>query len=352
VPKRGHGPVQDRKAPDNEELASFVCAKFCRGLTVSEIKAAVKDELKIDLSREQPYEILRRAALDGRLQHVVPQDSELTIRLRDEYPWLRGVRVLRSVEPDVVAQQAALVLFELMARLSGDDLHIGFGGGGVMQGTVRQLASMLRKEPPPLKRLFLHSLIAASEDPTVSPNSFLRWFFEEPRPPFKIELVGLPTPGLVSPAALKALKQIDEIKSVFEQAATLNVLVTSAGAHWGKEEGCSGLYKLYEAADKTSRLPRELHDQGCVGDVLWQPLGAHGPLRPHTGIRAVTLVDLEDMPRLVEQGKQVVLVLAPCGSCRQPKTEVLRAVVNCRPPMITHLVADSRTVRGLFGTPR
>lgn len=95
---------------------------------------------------------------------------------------------------------------------------------------------------------------------------------------------------------------------------------------------------------------RQLEQAGVVGDVIWQPSSAeHGPIRLETGVRAVTLVDLDLLPSMVQQQKNVVLVLGPCGSCRGPKSAILKAILSWRERMITHLVTDTRTAVGVLG---
>src|SRR4051794_15868705 len=64
-PKRRDRSPATSDGQDREQLASLVCNHFCRGLRVSQILAELKREHGIDLTREQPYEILRWAAENG-----------------------------------------------------------------------------------------------------------------------------------------------------------------------------------------------------------------------------------------------------------------------------------------------
>src|ERR1035437_1504969 len=81
---------------DRERLISLVCNQFCKGLRVSQILASLKREHGIDLTREQPYEILRWAAENGRLQYLAPLESELSHRILEGHSWLK--RAPRSEE--------------------------------------------------------------------------------------------------------------------------------------------------------------------------------------------------------------------------------------------------------------
>ena len=66
------------------------------------------------------------------------------------------------------------------------------------------------------------------------------------------------------------------------------------------------------------------------------------------GMRAVTLMELSDLPDFIKRGKQVLLLVGPCGQCGGPKEEVLESVLTHKRKLITHLVVDSRSARGLF----
>jgi hypothetical protein len=40
-------------------------------------------------------------------------------------------------------------------------------------------------------------------------------------------------------------------------------------------------------------------------------------------------------------------VIGPCGRCNQPKHMILHSILNYEPRLITRLIVDSRTARGL-----
>ena len=91
-----------------------------------------------------------------------------------------------------------------------------------------------------------------------------------------------------------------------------------------------------------------LKKAGCIGDMLWHPLGPSGPLEVDTNMRAMTLLELTDLPGFIDDGKRVLLVLGPCGVCNKPKTLVLKSVLSAEPHLITDLVADTRAARGVL----
>jgi DNA-binding transcriptional regulator LsrR (DeoR family) len=91
----------------------------------------------------------------------------------------------------------------------------------------------------------------------------------------------------------------------------------------------------------------DLERAGCKGDILWQPIGADGPSEPNSKIRAMTVMKLEQVSELVTQNKQVLLVAGPCHKCHTPKTNVVKAILDQRARLITHLVTDSLCARAI-----
>jgi DNA-binding transcriptional regulator LsrR (DeoR family) len=129
------------------------------------------------------------------------------------------------------------------------------------------------------------------------------------------------------------------IKEAYAARGEIDIFVTS-GAEWADE------HSLFKSCMKRSEESfKKLEEAGCVGDILWRPVGEHRPIEVATKIRAMTLVELSELPRFIARGKEVLLVLGSCGGCDRPKGRLLRAILNQKgQQLITHLVADSRTV--------
>ena len=85
-------------------------------------------------------------------------------------------------------------------------------------------------------------------------------------------------------------------------------------------------------------------------DLLWRPVGKHGPIETGTGIRAMTIVEPAQLPELIKGGLSVLLALGPCRRCFKPRSEILRAIIGQPERLISHLVTDSRTVADLLRT--
>jgi DNA-binding transcriptional regulator LsrR (DeoR family) len=134
---------------------------------------------------------------------------------------------------------------------------------------------------------------------------------------------------------------MEGIREAYQRVDEIDVVVTSAGGHWRTR--CSRLHEMYQETE-LAELQR-LKSQDCLGDLMWRPLGPNGPIELKTGIRAMTLIELNDLPNLIARDKWALLVLGPCVTCGKPKTEMLRAVLELPRHLITDLVVDSVTAR-------
>ena len=62
----------------------------------------------------------------------------------------------------------------------------------------------------------------------------------------------------------------------------------------------------------------------------------------------MTLFELDELPGLIKQGKKVVLCVSPCGECGKNKGEILKAILEYKQHYISHLVADSLSVKAML----
>jgi DNA-binding transcriptional regulator LsrR (DeoR family) len=336
---------------DRVELVSKICNLFCNGRSTSTISAMLaKENPPIDLSTKQVWEIIQRVAKgdssSGKLQYVPSVAHALVGRLHEGRKWLENrVEVVHTADVESIAYRAAGRLLDIMRDSAGPDFHVGFAGGGLLEHTARILAAKLRSvEIDPMrlpKRLYFHAVIGRfGDDPATDPNSFAAHFTREPLQ-MEVRFEGLMCPGMVSAADEKILRTMAGIKESYDKIDRLDVIVTSAGGHWA--QGHSRLHGAYLEKNDQAAL-NWLTDHGCIGDLMWGPISKSGavPLAEHT--RAMTLITLDQLPMLIEQRKKVMLILGPCVTCGKPKPEILDAVLNWSPPLITHLVVDSRTV--------
>jgi hypothetical protein len=336
---------------DRMEKITAVCNFFCQGLTVREIQEAMKDEYGEAgaIKREEPYAILAFAASRGWLQFRAPHHLEYGHRLRSHYTWLQRVDIVRTVMTWDVARQAALVLLDLVRdkvrqRGSSQEVHIGFAGGVSMQKLARAFADLLCDPWEQLpETIVFHTMVAGFNptDPITDPNAFFTYFLNEPIMQVKPRFVGLHAPAVVEAGDVARLRALPEIEQAFTGAQDLDIIATS-GADWSDEHSL-----LNEGIKRCKKSFATLERAGCVGDILWRPIGKRGPIEDETAVRAMTVMELSDLPRFIRSGNHVLLMLGPCAGCNRSKGHLLGTVLDQRQPLITHLVADSRSAAGV-----
>ncbi len=327
-----------------------MCKYFCQGVLPAEIPELLKQNHGIEMGRERPYRLIAEAAENGRLAYAAPPETVLAHDLNTEYDWLKGVRVAHTATFDDVAAHTAQVVLQLLqerARPSSasDEVHVGFAGGHAMRRVAQFLARDLWQPTQPVpKTIVLHALVAAfdGDDPTTDPNAFFTYFVNDW--PINMKYVGLHAPLFVEVGDFDKLKKLDGIRQAFERRDELDILVSSAGS-WRSPCDHSMLRKFMKESDKTIEV---LEEHRCLGDLMWRPLNAEGPITAATERRAMTIIELTDLPGLIDAGKKVVLMLGPCRACREPRDELLRTILGFDPHLITHLVTDTRSAAAVL----
>jgi DNA-binding transcriptional regulator LsrR (DeoR family) len=336
----------------HDELVAAVCKYFCRGMPVAEIRDEVERKLGISLNREEPYRLIAFAAQRGWLRFQAPLSHEVADQIKDRFPKLANVRVVRTGVSDDISYHVASMLMDEVCSLSrmrstNSEVHIGFAGGVALRKSARMFSEMLKEPREDLpKKIVFHAMVAGfnMQDPSTDPNGFFAYFAGEPALQVKTSFLGLLAPGIVKTGEIEKLRSIEYIRDAYERAREIDIVVTSAGGHW--QEGHSGLRNLYSLWAPQSL--EQLNRAGCIGDMMWRPLGKDGPLDVRTDMRTVTLMELSDLPGFIKQKKRVLLLLGPCGNCGGPKEDVLKAILAHKQRLITHLVVDSRSARGLM----
>jgi DNA-binding transcriptional regulator LsrR (DeoR family) len=335
----------------HDELVAAVCKYICRGMTATQVREIVKEKLGIVLNREQPYRLLSFAGQRGWLSFQAPLSYEDAEQLKNRYPWLKEVKVVRTGVSDDISFRVAEMLLERVCRLSesrGPDraVHIGFAGGRSLRKTARIFAEMLRQPRQNLpKSLVFHAIVAGFviTDPSTDPNNFFTYFAAESALQVQASFVGLPAPGIIDSDEIDELRTISYMREAFDGVRDIDIIVTSAGGHW--QEGHSSFYAMLKKG--SADTVKKLDEAKCIGDMMWRPLGKNGLLDVRTPKRTMTLLEPRDLPGFVRRNKTVILLLGPCGSCGRPKGDVLAAILSQK-NLITHLVADSRSVKQLL----
>ncbi len=342
-------------------LIDGVCSRFCNGDSPTQIREYFDKELRRPLSREQPYQILSFAAQHGLLRYEPPTDYQLAKKLKQD-PRLEEVEVVQTAEMEPVATRAAQLLVRLLQQMAVNDgakeVHIGLAGGGTILHTVKAFGALLDGPIENLpNKLVFHAMVTGLQlhDPRTDPNTFFTFLPFGKRGNLTTKFVALHGPALPDKKLIEHLiENHPPTKTTFAEAKHINVVLTS-GTSWDDDADSrlnagddgphyhSRLKKLMQDAGGEGRKAvRELKEEKCVADMLWQPISIEKPLPNHPGIQAMTLLELEKLPELTQRGGKVLLVLGPCA-CGRARDDVLRTVLGWEGRHVTHLVADSRT---------
>ena len=329
-----------------EEQLSVVCRLFCAGNNATAIARRIREEYAAHtFTRQSAYPMLLKAAQSGWLRFVPKASFAWSSKLRAQYNWLMDVKVVHTNQFEDVAYQGAETLITLLQHVTRDakrKVHIGFAGGHAMRRLAQIFAQLLDESGAGLPdTLVLHALVAGFEvlDPTTDPNTFFTLFRNRTSVNTKFEFVGLHTPPVVQASEYGTLRNSEGIRESYEYAKDLDIIVTSA-ADWSDEHSTFRKYM-----EKSAGCSDMLVKAGCIGDMLWLPVGPRGPLEVKTKIRSMTLIELCELPLFMRKGGYVLLVVGPCAMCQRTKSHVLSAILASKQRLISHLVIDSRSAK-------
>lgn len=341
-----------RDGKDPVEITAAVCKYVCRGYPATEIVDLMESEQGVKMNREEPYQYLSFAARSGWLTFDAPHAYALRDELKRSCGWLTDFDVVHTSVFEDVAGHGADMLVEMIQRWhlrnpKTKEVHVGVAGGHGMRKLSQSVARLLRRPVPDLpQKIVFHAMVAGFDvrDPRTDPNAFFTYFFEDPSMQVETGFVGFRAPPLVPTARMSELMAFPGVKESYEAAKDLNIIVTS-GSCWMDDHSL-----LHSFMETSPQSLRQLSKAGCIGDILWRPVGPTGPIEIPTATRAMTLLELSQLQQGIQEGNlEVLLVLGPCGACGRPKQEILEPVLKTRPPLLTHLVVDSLSARALLG---
>ncbi len=341
-PSKAKAGCDERLVIDDVEVMSAICRWFCEGKTAQQMADLANEHLPLrtPMTREVPYKLLQKAGRMGWLHFRPPPHESHRERLRERYHWLQELKVVHSVALADVARETARELLRMARSWAGKELHIGIAGGHSMRELARALARELCEPKKNLPAtIWFHALAGGFDpgDPTTNPNAFFNYFSQDDIVDVEIRFHGLSAPAIVPSDKSSAFEEVGDIRLAMDAVKDVDIFVTS-GASWRDRD--SALRKRMQDSEGSFDV---LEKEGCVGDMLWRPLSRSGPIKTATLLRAMTLVDLSDLPTLIANGKRVLLMVSPCGLCHAPKGDLLDCVLNLEEPLITDLVVDSRS---------
>lgn len=329
------------------ERMSAVCEFFARGMTVGEILKAMEKRYGRagKMNREMPYKLVREAGQRGFLRYVAPPDHAFERRISDHFLWLNRVNVVRTVVTIDVARETAAMLLRLVQEChrnepDRNEVHVGFAAGLSMREVAQSLATLLTYPVPGLpETIVFHGLLSGHDagDPTTDPNSYFTFFIHPPTIQIKPRFFGFRAPAIVNTHSMPEFMGIQDIIDAREAAQELDIIVTS-GSDWNDPHS-----SLFNCMQRSQSTLDTLRAEGTVGDMMWRPIGKTTPVTTATEIRALTLLELNDLPGFIESGKHVLLMMGPCAKCDRHKGSILRYILAQKQHLVTHVVADSRT---------
>jgi DNA-binding transcriptional regulator LsrR (DeoR family) len=338
---------------DRYEKMAVAAQLLCEGWTFGEMEDVVRERF-VSLkgaNRTELYRLVNRAARDRLIHFRPPYHLDYEHRIGSAHKALHRVTVVRTAALKDVTQLGAKTLLGLVQQRTGElasegesvkrVVHIGFAAGVAMRELAAAFADLLRQPFDFLPdKIVCHSLVAGFDpgDPSTDPNAFFTVLWEDSGLQVEIEPVWLPVPAPIGDEQLEFFWRQNAIQQAREATRQIDIVVTS-GADWRDEH--SLFFRLLEAWSHD--CARQLREQGCVGDILCQPLAMQGPLEGRTGLQALSLLELPELPAMIGRGMKVLLVLGPCAACNRPKGALLDAVLSQKESLITHLIVDSRT---------
>jgi hypothetical protein len=388
MPRRKRTAADIRKrfeGRDWGEVLSALSYYFCQGRPPSELQELLKKKFGLELTREMPWQLLTQAAAEGLFRYEAPIDYERSERLqKHHYPYLKEVKIVRTLVLEDVAVRAARVLLDLVCdkaaqlrggkrsgadeprrqsphgrRTSGQagkgtpvapeqgstvEVHIGFSGGRHLRRLAKEFADLLMRPTGRAlpDKITFHAMIGTNlEKPKTNPSSFFSYFEDDVAfDPLEIGFVGFPVPQVVKTKHIKEMYELLGIAHAREQLQNLHIIVAGAGNWADPHNAVRNMLTRWSPSSF-----QQLDEAGCIGDLQWYPLGREGILDVKTEVRPMTLIhDLSELSDRIKAGTDVLLAVGPCADCRLPKQPALEVILNLDPHVVTHLVTDSRSV--------
>lgn len=331
---------------DDMKVIEAVCDGFCRGLSATEVRKEVEERLGTRLSREKPYQILSLAGMNGWLEFIPPLEYALAEHLRQNYPFLEDVDVVRTTHLEPVAARAARMLLQLVrqAAYEKSEVHVGLAGGWTVLTMVKHFARLLDQPMEDLPdRIVFHAMVTGLQldDPETDPNTFYNYL----RPlPIETKFKALYGPVMPDAETIAELRRDHKpTEDAFLAGDEIDIIATS-GSRWQDEHSqLKELMTKYQDPEEKVTDTEKLEEEKCVGDILWQPINAQGPIETDLHVQAMTLKELAELPGDIRGGTKVLLILGPCGACGAARGDLLRAVLELKERYVTHLVTDIET---------
>jgi len=350
--------------PDlNDSQLMDICTLFLKGAGPVQTQKACnklwKDQgLAVKISREQVNRAVQLAVSRGYLRLAPPYEEHLAQRFEDRFQHPRERIHIASVRKSLdhvvsAAVDVVLGLIDEHAEKNRDDpekggrVHLGLGAGRTNMLFAQLLAQALReKRRKPLPPLAFHALTSGFDAgaPEKAPDAFFG-YFQNIQP--DLRMIGLFGPPLVKASEFKKARQRQITRDSFDQRDKIDIVVTALASYTDPH---GDLKRLVELASVGSK---EMDVRAVVGDVQYCPFDAEKPVKIRSGLRAMTLFEIDELvERVAAQSMDVVLVSGPCRVCDESRYKALTPLVKSpKLKMWSHIVTDLTTAEKVLDPP-
>lgn len=374
------------------EVESLVCTYFCyRKVAPAQIHEHLKKDYGIVLPQTEPFRIIRKAAENMKLRYAPLAELKYGERVRKRFKKLHEVVVVKTSMPDGVTSKAAQVMMGMIkesarskavaaakalakskpkdkpmskarmkALIREQIVHLGLAGGYTLRGLATHLSESIIEEfdsevishlpvtknghDPMPHRLHFHAMVSGFDlhDPTTDPNAMFTRFVFDTTIPVKTSFTALHAPGVVTAKEFETLRERDGVREAYAEREDIDIVATSL-ASWDDEHS-----KFASFMKDCPKSASQLTKAGVIGDMMWLPVGQR-PIEVPTEIRAMTLMELSDLHKMiVTRDGKVLLCGGPCR-CGLRKTAILQRILELDQQLVTHLVIDIETAKELLG---
>jgi len=343
---------------EKDEVLFEVCKQFLNNQQADRIAAGIAALVRdhdVSLSREQVYPLLREACKNGYLHFCPPAHKTLAQRIADRFRApiekihvlnVRGAGALEHVA-EMSADLALQLIKEVGAIKRGEPVHVGLGAGYTTMNAARRLGYLLRHDHETPSLVF-HALSSGFlvHEPLMAPIAYFSFFNDAS---VDVKCVGLFAEAVVSWDEYERVKTLPGVRESFEEAKKIDIVITSMAS--ADDEG--GLLNQFMKHDQKGMA--RLRKADWIGDVQFRPFSPKGPILVNSGIRAVTVLELEDLINMsTTPAKHVILVCGPPRRSQVSRSKALRSLLEEPALRVwTHVVTDLETARSILdGEPR
>jgi len=354
---------QPGREPDDVVFA--VCQRFLAraGESKKGVASAIAEQIRTefdrpDLKREHIYALIWEGVHRGMVFFRPPCEQSLAERIAKIYGIPQysqdhdRIHVVNVRGPEAfssVCEVGADLVLRLIKKLKTHGrtrVHLGLGSGASAMNVAKRLAKLLRTDPD-CPDLAIHALSTGGfsvENPNRDSPMTYFGLFEDVLP--NVEFVGLFCPTVVAQGSYEDLLQTVGVRESFQRRHEIDIVVTSLATRWDKHGLLKRFFKTVGATEELKRL----EDQGWIGEIQFRPFSRTGPIVTGSGVRAVTLFEINELVALARKpNKYIVLLSAPCLICRETRAKAVRHLLGV--PELrawTHLVTDVQTAMDLI----